>query len=58
MGIARGAKEGIFDTVETILNSLDVLLGMLSSIPQVNKAKYSNPQRMIFKYDRTGRLFG
>ena len=31
-------KEGMFDTVETILNSLDVLAGMLSSI-QVNKAK-------------------
>ena len=31
-------KEGMFDTVETILNSLDVLAGMLSSM-QVNKAK-------------------
>ena len=31
-------KEGLFDTVETILNSLDVLAGMLSSM-QVNKAK-------------------
>ncbi|WP_247916497.1 argininosuccinate lyase [Streptococcus oralis] len=31
-------KEGMFDTVETILNSLDVLAGMLSSI-QVNKDK-------------------
>lgn len=31
-------KEGMFDTVETILNSLDVLSGMLSSM-QVNKAK-------------------
>ncbi|ORO61063.1 argininosuccinate lyase [Streptococcus oralis subsp. oralis] len=31
-------KEGMFDTVETILNSLDVLAGMLSSM-QVNQAK-------------------
>ena len=31
-------KEGMFDTVETILNSLDVLAGMLSSM-QVNRAK-------------------
>ena len=31
-------KEVMFDTVETILNSLDVLAGMLSSM-QVNKAK-------------------
>ena len=31
-------KEGMFDTVETILNSLDVLAGMLSSM-QINKAK-------------------
>jgi len=31
-------KEGMFDTVDTILNSLDVLAGMLSSM-QVNKAK-------------------
>lgn len=31
-------KEGMFDTVETILNSLDVLAGMLSNM-QVNKAK-------------------
>ena len=31
-------KEGMFDTVETILNSLDVLAGMLSSM-QVNKTK-------------------
>lgn len=31
-------KEGMFDTVETILNSLDVLAGMLSSL-QVNKDK-------------------
>lgn len=31
-------KEGMFDTVETILNSLDVLAGMLSSM-QVNEAK-------------------
>ena len=31
-------KEGMFDTVETILNSLDVLAGMLSSM-QVNKVK-------------------
>lgn len=31
-------KEGMFDTVETILNSLDVLAGMLSSM-QVHKAK-------------------
>lgn len=31
-------KEGMFDTVETILNSLDVLAGMLSSM-RVNKAK-------------------
>mgnify|MGYP002753808885 CR=1 FL=1 len=31
-------KEGMFDTVETILNSLDVLAGMLSSL-QVNKEK-------------------
>ena len=31
-------KEGMFDTVETILNSLDVLAGMLSSM-QVNKDK-------------------
>ena len=31
-------KEGMFDTVDTILNSLDVLAVMLSSI-QVNKAK-------------------
>ena len=31
-------KEGMFDTVETILNSLDVLAGMLSSM-QVNKIK-------------------
>ena len=31
-------KEGMFDTVETILNSLDVLAGMLSSM-QVNKKK-------------------
>ncbi len=31
-------KEGMFDTVETIFNSLDVLAGMLSSI-QVNKDK-------------------
>ena len=31
-------KEGMFDTVETILNSLDVLAGMLSSM-QVNKGK-------------------
>ena len=31
-------KEGMFDTVETILNSLDVLAGMLSSM-QVNKSK-------------------
>ena len=31
-------KEGMFDTVETILNSLDVLAGMLSSM-QVNTAK-------------------
>lgn len=31
-------KEGMFDTVGTILNSLDVLAGMLSSM-QVNKAK-------------------
>ncbi|KXU16455.1 Argininosuccinate lyase [Streptococcus oralis] len=31
-------KEGLFDTVETILNSLDVLAGMLSSM-QVNKIK-------------------
>ena len=31
-------KEGMFDTVETILSSLDVLAGMLSSM-QVNKAK-------------------
>lgn len=31
-------KESMFDTVETILNSLDVLAGMLSSM-QVNKAK-------------------
>ena len=31
-------KEGMFDTVETILNSLDVLAGMLS-IMQVNKTK-------------------
>ena len=31
-------KEGIFNTVETILNSLDVLAGMLSSM-QVNKDK-------------------
>ena len=31
-------KEGMFDTVETILNSLDVLAGLLSSM-QVNKAK-------------------
>ena len=31
-------KEGMFDTVDTILNSLDVLAGMLSSM-QVNKKK-------------------
>ena len=31
-------KEGMFDTVDTILNSLDVLAGMLSSM-QVNKTK-------------------
>ena len=31
-------KEGMFDTVDTILNSLDVLAGMLSSM-RVNKAK-------------------
>ena len=31
-------KEGMFDTVETILNSLDVLASMLASM-QVNKAK-------------------
>jgi len=31
-------KEGMFDTVDTILNSLDVLAGMLSSM-QVNEAK-------------------
>ena len=31
-------KEGMFDTVDTILNSLDVLAGMLSSM-QVNQAK-------------------
>ena len=31
-------KEGMFDTVETILNSLDVLAGMLSSL-RVNEAK-------------------
>lgn len=31
-------KEGMFDTVDTILNSLDVLAGMLSSM-QINKAK-------------------
>lgn len=31
-------KEGMFDTVETILNSLDVLAGMLSSM-QVHKTK-------------------
>lgn len=31
-------KEGMFDTVDTILNSLDVLAGMLSSM-QVNKVK-------------------
>ena len=31
-------KEGMFDTVETILNSLDVLAGMLSSM-QINKVK-------------------
>ncbi|KXT81874.1 Argininosuccinate lyase [Streptococcus oralis] len=31
-------KEGLFDTVETILNSLDVLAGMLLSM-QVNKPK-------------------
>ena len=31
-------KEGMFDTVETILNSLDVLAGMLSSM-QIHKAK-------------------
>ncbi|RRN47262.1 argininosuccinate lyase [Streptococcus halitosis] len=31
-------KEGMFDTVDTILNSLDVLAGMLSNM-QVNKAK-------------------
>lgn len=31
-------KEGMFDTVETILNSLDVLAGMLSSM-QVHKVK-------------------
>lgn len=31
-------KEGMFDTVETILNSLDVLAGMLSSM-QINKKK-------------------
>ena len=31
-------KEGMFDTVETILNSLDVLAGMLSSM-QINKTK-------------------
>lgn len=31
-------KEGMFDTVETILNSLDVLAGMLSSM-EVNKDK-------------------
>ena len=31
-------KEGMFDTVDTILNSLDVLAGMLASM-QVNKAK-------------------
>ena len=31
-------KEGMFDTVDTILNSLDVLAGMLLSM-QVNKAK-------------------
>ncbi len=31
-------KEGMFDTVDTILNSLEVLAGMLSSM-QVNKAK-------------------
>lgn len=31
-------KEGMFDIVETILNSLDVLAGMLSSM-QINKSK-------------------
>lgn len=41
-------KEGMFDTVETILNSLDVLAGMLSSL-QVNKEKCKNQQRRTFQ---------
>ncbi len=46
----------MFDTVETILNSLDVLAGMLSSM-QVMEPKSGNLQRMIFELNRTGRLF-
>lgn len=41
-------KEGMFDTVETILNSLDVLAGMLSSL-RVNKEKCKSRQRRTFQ---------
>ena len=41
-------KEGMFDTVETILNSLDVLAGMLSSM-QVNKAKMQQSTENDFR---------
>ena len=41
-------KEGMFDTVETILNSLDVLAGMLSSL-QVNKEKMQESTEKDFQ---------
>ncbi len=47
----------MFDTVETVLNSLDVLAGMLSSM-QVNKARMQQSENDFRMHDRTGRLFG